>query len=237
MKKFICLLTVLILCFSLACPAFAAEGFVPSIADKPGPTIVPPAGNPNAMGLFRDAEGNVLEFIMGECLVITPLSQVKTSEKIPAESAAIMLEVYEALSNGTMVLPYEQLGLDPEKMVIRDLVDASWLCTDHAEALKEDGVVLELIFDLGISASEAVCVMTYINGQWAPIAGATNNGDGTVTCTFEDICPIAFCVYDPAEATPPQTGDNSNVMMWGMLVVASAAAIVVILATRRKWAC
>ena len=45
MKRFICLLTVLVLCLSLAAPVFAEEaGFVPSITYKPNPEIVPVEG-------------------------------------------------------------------------------------------------------------------------------------------------------------------------------------------------
>ena len=237
MKKVVCLLTVLLLFFSLACPAFAAEGFVPSISDKDEPTIVPPAGDENAIGLIRDAEGNILDYITEDCLVITPLSKVKTSASIPAEAVEVMLAVYAALSDGSMILPYDKLGLDAEKMAIRDLIDASWLCGEHPEMLEPEGVVLELTFDLGVSAGDSVYVMTYKNNAWNSIANVENNGDGTVTCVFEHLCPIAFCVYDPADAAPPATGDNSNVLLWGVLAVASAAAVVVILASQRKRAC
>ena len=45
MKKVICLLIVLMLCLSMAAPAFAAEDdFVPSITYKPNPEIVPVEG-------------------------------------------------------------------------------------------------------------------------------------------------------------------------------------------------
>lgn len=41
MKKVICLLIVLMLCLSMAAPAFAAEDdFVPSIGYKDGPKII-----------------------------------------------------------------------------------------------------------------------------------------------------------------------------------------------------
>ena len=42
MKKIICFVVVLVMCLSLAAPAFATEnGFVPSITYKPEPEIVP----------------------------------------------------------------------------------------------------------------------------------------------------------------------------------------------------
>ena len=42
MKRIISLFIILVLCLSLAAPAFATEtGFVPSITYKPSPEIVP----------------------------------------------------------------------------------------------------------------------------------------------------------------------------------------------------
>jgi len=234
MKKVICLLIAMMLCFSLACPALAAEGFVPSISEKDEPSIVPPAGNKDAIGIIRDEEGNIIDYVTADCLVITPLSKVTTSNEIPAEAKELLLAVYKALSDGTMKLPYDKLGLDPEKQVIRDLLDITWLCTEHPEMLEPEGIVLELIFDLGVSASESIVVMTYKNGEWNPIAEVTNNGDGTVTCVFEHLCPVAFSVVDPSDATPPATGDTSDIMLWSVLALASAAGIVVILASQRK---
>ena len=235
MKKVICLLIAMTLCVSLACPALAAQGFVPSVADKDEPTIVPPEGAPEgAIGVIRDADGNIIGYFSEDCLWITPLSRAETCDTIPDEAAKLLLSVYAALCDGTMQLPYEQLGLDPEKLVIRDLLDISWLCSDHPEIVEPQGITLELIFDMGVSASEAIYVMTYKNDAWAPIASVTNNGDGTVTCVFEHLCPVAFCVYDPSSVTPPATGDTSDLMLWSAISLICVVGIVVILASQRK---
>ena len=76
-----------------------------------------------------------------------------------------------------------------------------------------------------------------MNGQWAPVKSVKNNGDGTVTCVFEDICPVAFCVEPHADANPPKTGDAAGGYMlnWLILLVASAAVVVVLIVNRRKF--
>lgn len=80
MKKIISLMLVLIMCLSIAMPVFAAEDtFVPSISEKDGPqlvTITDDEGNP-AIGKVPDADGNVIDYIDEDCLVVTPVSQAK----------------------------------------------------------------------------------------------------------------------------------------------------------------
>ena len=68
--------------------------------------------------------------------MITPVSQVDSSKEIPEDSRALLKQVYAALTDGSMKLPYEKYGLDPAKMVIRDLFDVSFLCTEHPEMLE-----------------------------------------------------------------------------------------------------
>ena len=41
-----------------------------------------------------------------------------------------------------------------------------------------------------------VAVFSYVDGEWIEAVSVTNNGDGTVTVVFEDICPVAFAVKE-----------------------------------------
>lgn len=235
MKKIICLLTVLLLTITLACPAFAAESFVPSISEKEEPDIV--VDDEGVAGVIRGEDGDILDKVEEGCLVITPISKAKTSTEIPEDAREELLYVYDELLNGDMTLPYEQDGLDPETMVIRDLIDASWLCEEHPAMLEPEGVTIDLTFDIGVSADTKVYVYVYIDGVWTPVP-VVNNGDGTVTCTFEKICPIAFCVSAGTGTPPVQTGDAfaSQMNMWMVLMVVSAAALVAAVVLRRKLA-
>lgn len=235
MKKIICLLTVLLLTVALACPAFAAESFVPSISEKEEPDIV--VDDEGVAGVIRGEDGDILDKVEEGCLVITPISKAKTSTEIPEDAREELLYVYDELLNGDMTLPYEQDGLDPETMVIRDLIDASWLCEEHPAMLEPEGVTIDLTFDIGVDADTKVYVYVYIDGVWTPVP-VVNNGDGTVTCTFEKICPIAFCVSAGTGTPPVQTGDAfaSQMNMWMVLMVVSAAALVAAVVLRRKLA-
>lgn len=232
MKRFFAIITVVMLCVALAAPAFAAtHEFGPSVTYNPAPEIVPVIDNEGKerMGIIRNKDGKITDYLDWPCLVITPVSEVETSEEIPEASRVILRDVYAKLNAGTMKIPYEKhnAGLDSSKMVIRDLFDATFKCVEHPEMLEPEGVTLELTFKLDVAANEDVYVMTYKNDQWDPIVSAKNNGDGTVTCVFEKLCPIEFSV-NTDEKPPVQTGDLGNLSLWGIVAVAALAAVVVL---------
>ena len=238
MRKLISVAVVLILCVSLACPIFAAEEFVPSISYKGTPEVVTTtdADGREILAVIRNATGAVVNNIYKECLVLTPVSEANESEKIPADAKEELLSVYAALNNGSMVLPYGS-NVKADAMVIRDLFDASWICDhDHNAMLEGEGTVIELTFDLGIEKDMPVVVMTYKNETWGEIAGVKNNGDGTITCTFEHLCPISISVQSKSTGAPDDAGDVriGNVQLWVTLMAVSAVAMVAVVATRRK---
>lgn len=227
MKKLICLLLTVMLCVALACPVLAAEGdFVPSIGEKDAPELI--------IAILKE-NGIQVEEIPEDCLVITSVAQAASSTQIPEAAKQLLLQVYEALNNGSMKLPYDKINpnIDPDDMVIRDLFDLSWLCSDHPEELKKEGVTLVCDFDLGVGANTTVVAMVYVNGEWVPVS-CVNNGDGTVSCEFEEICPVVFSVSDSVYDTPPQTGDDANVGLWIALLAISAVALVGLVFLRRK---
>ncbi len=229
MKKLICILTVLTLCAALVVPAMAE--FTPSVSEKPAPEIVPvPDGEGgDGIAIILDEDGNIVEYVYTGCLIVTPVSEVNTSTEIPEESRALLLEVYNKLRSGATVIPYDQFnaGLDPDKMVIRDLFDATFICREHPEMLIEDGINMRITFDLGIAAGEDVYVSAYVDGQWEPIVDTVNNGDGTITCLFDQLCPIAFSV-EGAVTPPAGTGDpaGENLTLWFVLGGAALVALV-----------
>ena len=238
MKKLICLTVALLLCVSLACPIFAAEEFVPSISYKGTPevvTVTDPEGK-EAVGVTQNAEGEITGYIYEECMWLTPVALAKDDQKIPDEDEKVLLSVYEALTKGTMKLPYGE-GINPEEMVIRDLFNVGWLCGhDHDALLEPIGVVAVLTFDLGVEADEDVIVMTYKNNTWNEIADVKNNGDGTVTCTFENFCPVSFSVKSKNAGAPDDTGDlmGTNLYLWIALMSVATVAMVAVVVTRRK---
>lgn len=247
MKRVISLLAVLALCFSLAVPVLAEE-FVPSITDKGSPDIVPvedEEGN-EYIGVILDENGNVIGYLNEKCLVVTPVSKAKTSTLIPDAAEQMLLDVYDQLVAGTMDLPFDKFNanLDPDSMVIRDLFDVSWLCgedsdyeehPDHPTVVEPKGITVRITFNLGVSKNAAVYTMSYKRGAWNPIVSTVNNGDGTVTCTFEDFCPVAISVGDSYVTPPAQTGDNSDITLWIVLMAVSVVALgAVLVFSRRK---
>ena len=234
MKKLICLLAALALCLSMGIPAFAAENeFVPSIGYKDGPGI-------------KDAEMGDED--VTDCLVISTIKQAEDKvTDITQDDRDLLLAVYDALKNGDMTLPIEG------RYVIRDLLDVSYKyenCRqkeEHGnkpEKLKEEGVTLTVTFDLGIDAADSIIVLAFVEGeaaartrmstrQWVEAKNVTNNGDGTLTVEFEDICPVAFVTKLPDSAP---TGDSARgpLGLFIGLMVLSGAAIVVLICLKGK---
>lgn len=226
MKRVLCLVFAAVLCFMLACPAFAAEGtFVPSIGYKDSLDI-------------KDAklDGNSVK----DCLTVTSVIEAKDkSTDISQEERDALLEVYQQLLDGTMKSPVEDGDL-----VIRDLVYVGFSQSDcvgeghtHQEDLKKEGTTVTVTFDAGIPAGSEVKVLCYANGKWVEAVKTTNNGDGTVTAELEDLGILAF-VVDRDAGTPPQTGDamGRNLLLWILLMLVSLAAVVVLVAGRRRLA-
>lgn len=235
MKKVLSVLLILVMVTGLFCTAFAAETeFVPSINEKPAPGLVEDEnGN---VGEVLDEDGNVIGTIPASCLLLTAVSRVEDSEHIEDAAKNALLYVYNALKNGDMTIPTEKLNenLDPDEITVRDLFDLSWTCEDHPAIVAPEGVTFRVTFQANVAADDEIFVMTYKNDEWNPIVAVVNNGDGTLTCTFENLCPVAF-IYGVDEDVPV-TGFqfNTEMVLWFSVMVVSAGALVAVVATHRK---
>lgn len=230
MKKFFSVAIVLLLCVSMILPVLAEDLFVPSISYKDGPLV-------ERAILHENGE----ESDVTDCVVVTSITAAKEkTTDITQEERDLLLEVYEKLSDGSMKVD----GLTDE-YVIRELVDVSFgyeNCrqvashSDKDEKLDEKDITLEALFDLGVGKMTEVVVMTYIDGKWEEIVSVENNGDGTVTCMFEDLCPVIFAVKNNMDTTMPETGDamGQALPLWFAVMGISAVAIFVLVASRRK---
>lgn len=293
MKKVICLLTVLMLCLSVAMPAFATSAtgaFVPSITYKPEPEIVPVVDDKGQefIGTIIDTVGEVVDLVETGCLDVTPIAYVWDEEKdVPEEVEELLVTVYDALFSGSMKLPYEKLfntnsdanagttpgsnagttpgtnagttpgsnagnnagnnaGTDsgtnsgsdivPEDMVIRDLFEAHFICEECESRVAHEGVTFEMTFDLGVMPGIDVVVMTYDEeaDDWDPIVKTVNNGDGTVTCTFEHLCAIVFSLPRAALYAPTEEVARPSILPWVIVLVVAVIAFVVLLAAKKK---
>ena len=233
MKRVFACIAMLAILVSLCVPAFAAEAdFTPSVSNKPAPEIVPgkdDAGN-EVIGVIRDKDGKAIDYVELGHLIVTAISEANTSTKIPADARDLLLEVNDKLLDGSMQIDYTKHGdeLKNKKMVIRDLFDATFVCDDCPPILEEEGVTLDITFDIGVSGGVDVYVMTYKNSEWNPIVKTVNNGDGTVTCTFEKLCPVEFSVVEGDLTPPTVTGDLAVDAKWFIIGGIALAAIVVL---------
>ena len=246
MRKVICMMIAIVLCLGLVAPTYASEaGFVPSITYKPIPTIVSVVdenGNEFA-GVIRNEQGEIIDYVDHGCLLITPVAHIWDDEiVVPKDVEELLAFLYEALNSGEMKIPYEkhEADLDPANMVIRDLFDVRWVCEEHRAMVEAEGVTLEITFDLGVVADAQIFVMTYDEAakEWSPIVKTVNNGDGTVTCTFEHLCVVELSMLTapaaPAASTNAPAEDAqepANLLPWiialGLAVVAFVVVLVV----------
>ena len=201
-------------------------GFVESISYKDAPAV-----EDATMG----GEG------VDECVVVTSIKEAeeKTTD-ISQEDRDLLLEVYEKLEDGSMTLPLEG------EYVIRDLVDVSFEYEDcrqieehgnKPENLAQEGVTLTVTFKMNVGTYEDVLVFVYVDGEWIRVEDVKNNGNGTITCVFEDICPVAFVVDGKEPVQNPTTGDaagNSLVLVVGIMVLSAAGIVTLVAAKTRK---
>ena len=185
MKRVITVAVALLLCLSIALPLGANASIFESPEDLQSLEVKKVA-----------MEG--LDVSLNDCVLITTVEEAKSGNPdITAEEKAALLAAYDALVDGSEALP-----IDGE-YAVREIVDISFkynacrMQADHGqkdEALKAEGVTVSIDFAMGVEADAKVAVFTYIDGKWNEIVSAVNNGDGSVTCVFEDLCPVAFAV-------------------------------------------
>ena len=94
--------------------------------------------------------------------------------------------------------------------------------------------MLQLTFDLGVAPDVDVYVMSYDEQtkEWEPIVKTVNNGDGTVTCTFEHLCAIAFSV--PLSTSAQGTQGGGSGMIWIAVMALAAVAVVGLVIMKSK---
>lgn len=245
------LLFAMWICVSAAGSAFATT-FTASVEQKSAPTVVTvtdEAGNSAVAMLLGDLpEG--LAFVSEDMLVITAVADAETSDKIPEDSEKILMEVFNGLQEGRISVPFAELDQNAaDRLVIRDLFDISWadVTGDASEKLLDaEGVSLEITFDLGIAAETKVYVMVYKNHTWMQIEQVINNGDGTVTCLFDHLCPVAVIVEadevaqtgafseNRARNTESEDAAAQDMAYWGGIMTAAVLGLVTLFVSRRN---
>lgn len=248
MKKIIAIFIAALLIMSFGTTAFAAE-FVPSVSEKDAPVVVAPEDiqEEGTAALIVNLDYEVIKEIPGTKLIVTGIGNADKSTEIPEEARVTLKKVSAELAKADVklseVIPAmndlvkEKLGADKnaDNLIIRDLFDVSLVCEETNELLIDEAHRLVIKFDIGIAKDKFITAMKYnMEAEcWETIYNVTNNGDGTITCEFDHLCPIAFLVEGNPEAA--QTGDNSvSLYIWIALAAVSAGLIVVLFVTKNK---
>lgn len=239
MKKAFVWIMVLALVSALAAPVSAAGTFVPSIEEKGAPELVPTVGEDGELiyGEVVDEEGNVLYVVYEDDIIIAPISGASI---LPEEEEAKLLAAYTVLTDAATNLFKLIPGLEEkakevfgdditvEDLIIRDLFGIA-ISEELEEALEPEGATLTLTFRLNIAAATSILVATQCDEPWSMVEKVVNNGDGTVSVTFERFCPIQF-LSKRIESGPSQTGDamGQNMGIWVAIMTVSLSAIVLL---------
>lgn len=186
-------------------------------------------------------------------LVVTSVAEKDESKEIPKEAKEDLEKAYEVLSvkdkKISQIIPADvskavtdtvkkEIGADKtaDDLIVRDLFDVSLVCEESNELLIDEAHHLLLTFNLGVKKGEFVTTLKFNpeTDKWETIRDTKNNGDGTVTCEFDHLCPIAFLV-EKTDSNSAQTGDASvSLYVWVAIAAAAAALIVVLVVAKNK---
>lgn len=248
MRKTSRLILALLICMSLSCTAFATS-FTASVVSKSAPEVVElvdETGN-CAVAKLNGALPEGMAFVSDDVLVVTAVADAAISNRIPDASEKALMEVYKGLQAGTIQVPFEELDeKNAQNLVVRDLFDVSWTDTegnDFAQLLDQEDVSLEITFAMEIEPDAKVYVLVYKNDTWSQIQQVINNGDGTITCVFDHLCPVAVVVEADetmevvevsAENADIQDAQKQNVTLWIVVLTAAVIALTALFVGKRK---
>lgn len=232
MKKFLCGFFGVILCFSIVCPVYAAKD-IGNIEGTLTPKLL-------KAGSVVDSKGQILAKEKKESIIITPISKVESEDDISVIEYQKFATGEKRLTdvNGLEKQVKKVLGenSDVDSLYIRDYFNLT-LNSEKNELLKEKGITIDLTFESGVGKKEKVFAIYLHDDKWKCIDSVKNNGDGTVTATFEELSTVAFLVaeetIDVVEREELQIREyHTEIEIWSMVAVISFGLIVVLLCLR-----
>lgn len=235
MKRVLNVILVLSLLAAMAVPALARSvDFVPSISDKGAPDVV-------GSGEIKDTNGNAVGSADNTVVVVTPVSQATTSDKISDADEKNLLDAYDKLTSGDKAYGLcpglEDLadklygGVKEDDLVVRDLFDVS-LSDAELENKVSNGNTISLTLNANVGKDDKVLAMVKDGDTWTSAINVVNNGDGTVTVTLSTLGAVVLMTATASGSSV--TGDTTNVAFWGIAVALSLGAIVTMVSLKRR---
>lgn len=249
MKKLATMATAILAAACMAVSVSAAD-FTPSVTGKEAPDVVPvqTQDGQEAVALIKGADGKEIKGVTMDKLLITPVAK---ADEAPADVAQQLNAAYDQIKAAATLdklVPdiagvLEKLPGKPavDDLVVRDLFDVT--LGDEEKALLKDGNYVDIRFKVGIAKDDVLLCLHNVSGtEWEVIdpSKVVNNGDGTVTVSFNSLSPIAFAVQtseggsttQPSDKPvgPAETGERgiSPAVLWvgaaALVVVAGIAA-------------
>ena len=250
MKRLLTLALAIILMLTLTVSASAAQ-FVESITNKGAPELIikEQIDGKDVVGVITDPEGEQVSPVYLECFEIFAVADALNNADIPADAKDDLKKVYDELSKSDtkisdvcpdlndIVKKDWSKDMTADELVVKDLFYIKRNCTHDLHKL-ENGNTVDLTFKVSIDNGVFITAMVYVDGKWVPVNNCVNNGDGTVTVTFSQICPVAFLVPGNSivdgDTVSPATSDVSGVITWSIVMAASLAVIAFLVIYRRR---
>lgn len=132
----------------------------------------------------------------------------------------------------TDILSY--LEVDLEKFVNKGNSGQEW-----AEDLEELSEKIEITLNVGtdLDANKTYVVVREHEGVYEQIPATYDKAAGTLTFESDKFSDYALATVTSGTGTEvPKTGDNSNMMLWGLLLLAAGAGIAGVILYGRKQA-
>ncbi len=238
MKRVLSVILAVVLVCSLSVSAFAAADVNKSVTAKPAPElVVPDASNPNIVAeILKDEE--VIHSVLHSELIVTPYVDAHDAphDIITERLLAAFAEITAVDSVGELHDDLEAIAKEIDKdytadnLVVTDLFDV-YIAGEAARHFNaSDDHYLRITLKTGIAPDAVPPTVLYncTGEKWDLVddANIVNNGDGTVTIKFYDLCPVLF--LSAVDKETPDTGDSSDALLWGGVAAVAAVGCVVL---------
>ena len=234
MKKVLLTIATLMLVVALSVTAFA-DNFVPSVERVALPEVIE---------AYFDNSG-VKEVVAESDFILSSLEKTSSPDRSTLD-ADLLAEVEEA--DVKLADAYEEILDAPSLFAVfgTDVLSEDYsyvishlfdLTVRNSAKEFEAGKVLVVEFDIDMPEDAIFHVATLCEDEWVILDDdqVVNNGDGTVTVTFEELCPIAVIrnTGDADEVKSPQTSDTTLPYLTVAAVIGLAGIAVLALGLKK----